>query len=173
MASETKNKSCSVFEKLSIDELIDKLDQSNSIWLKDHPNHYLSQTSRVMYNNSDEFTNTCCEVTAANIRTLSGLGDEWLITLDDPTFEQIQMNDLIFQITVGEDWSSPDHILTIWGSYIIQSYYKHYKPKVTRLTPALIDAINNINKDGNYQLITGVNDKLTYNANVFYWLPLI
>lgn len=53
--------------------------------------------------------------------------------------------------------------------YIIQSYYNQYTIKKTKLTPLIINAIQNINDADSYEIITGIKCK-NKKLNVYYWV---
>lgn len=162
-----------LISKLSADLLIKNAAKSNQQWLHDNPEDWLTMNWQLVHHKSSVFMTTSCEITAASIRTSSGLGSEWLINEDKQTFKQIQILTPIFQITIGETWDSIEHIITIWGNHLIQSYFKHYEAKLTIITPQIINAIDNIDKDNNYEIVTSVKDKPKNTMNVFYWIPNI
>jgi hypothetical protein len=130
--------------------LVENTDVAHLQWLTTHSSHHLT-SEWITQHKSDTFLSTHCHLTAANIRTKSGLGEEWNEIEGVTSFHEVQLLTPIFQITISQDF----HSITIWGEYVIQSYYSLYKPRVIPLTQAFIQAINGINNDNNYYLVTG------------------
>lgn len=89
-------------------------DDCNRAWIKTHPDHYLAQTFRIFHRSDDEFVRTCCEVTAASIRSV--------LTPDEPNWVHVDtiLPDLC-QIYFGSEEYDVDHILTRVGAYCIDS----------------------------------------------------
>lgn len=86
----------------------------NRAWLKTHPDHYLTKTFQIFHRSNDEFARTCCEITAASIRSVLTPGEpEWSAT-DAPIPD-------LCQIYFGSEEYDVDHILTKVGDYCIDS----------------------------------------------------
>jgi hypothetical protein len=157
---------------LSAKEIIDNGEKWNKEWLLTNGSeHYLYAACEILHNKSDIFAVTSCEVTSAVIRWKSDcLYKELTFIGKNASYESIYKNYSYFQITIGDDWSDCNHILTIWHDVIIQSYYNKYKIKSFIITPVIIDALNNISKPGNYEKVTSIKNDNTKNLKVFYWI---
>lgn len=175
MSTETKYKHNAFLYKLIEDmpaqTLVDNANKSNHQWLLNHPDDLLTASWRSIHGKSSRFTNTSCELTAAAIRSKCSSGDDWNIINKQMTFEEVRAVTPIFQISIGGDWDSTEHILTIWGDNIVQSYYNQYETKMTPITPELISAINHIAIDNNYQIVTNDKSNLNITKLIYYWVP--
>lgn len=164
---------------LSVEEILKNGEQWNEDWINTAgSNHWLASCWKLVHESHTMFVVTCCEVTAAAIRWKSGLGDEWSCLDGDHKFEEVEKKFRIFQISIGEDWTDCQHILTIWDTHIIQSYYAHYKIDGSLITNQLRKAFNEISQAGSYQKVTqsqkypnGIKNEKTHNLKVYYWVP--
>ena len=135
--------------------------------------HWLVVMWEVLHHRSDEFATTSCEITAEVIKwKLGGEDVEWsLLVPDDSTFAAIRQSYSCFKVTIGRDWELCDHALTVWGDYVVHSYYKQYSARVTPITDKFTAAIDWIRVQGSYQTVTETAEEAPTNANVYYWAP--
>jgi hypothetical protein len=156
---------------LSVEKLLDNVEQ-NKEWIRgEGKDHWLASCWKIMHQQSAIFVKTSCEITAATIRWRAGLGDEWSLVDGGHTFEGIEKKSKYFQISIGEDWTSWEHIVTIWNGYLVQSYYGKYGIKSLPITAEIKEAFDNISGPGNYAKITGIECGHHDDLKVFYWLP--
>jgi len=157
---------------LSTDYIVKNGEQWNKEWIKgDGLNHWLASNWKILHHQSETFVSTSCEVTAAVIRWKSGFGDDWSLIDSQPSFDEVLKKSRYFQVSIGEDWMDCEHILTIWDTEIIQSYYKKYKIQSSSITPEFIRALENISSPGNYEKVTGVDYENSPSLQIFYWIP--
>lgn len=164
---------------LSVEEIIKNGVDWNYEWIRTAgSDHWLSYCWEKLHNRSNLFVETSCEITAEVIRHKSGFDCKWSL-IEDQKFSEIRSQFPIFQISIGEDWMDCEHILTIWQTHIIQSYYAKYTIHSTIITDEVIAAIDQINNSGNYEIVTR-NTKYPYgicplsktnNFKVYYWVP--
>jgi hypothetical protein len=142
---------------LSVDYIVKNVEQWNKDWIQGiGSEHWLADSWKIIDNQSETFISTSCEITAATLRWKSGFGDEWSLVDGCPKFANVREKSAYFQVSIGEDWMDCEHILTIWDTYIIQSYYNKYKIRSSSVTDELIRALENISSLGNYEKVTGV-----------------
>lgn len=145
----------------------------NTEWMERNPSHILAATWRTIWNESRIAARTSCEVTAEVMREQTQPDKKWIIVdPSDASWDTIRKKYPVFQISFGEEWTCPDHILTVVGEYAIQSYFLEYTLRVDPLTSEWIDAIKNPSSKS-WQTITFVeanNNNNTY--SVFYWVPV-
>ena len=157
---------------LSVDCIVKNGEQWNKDWIEGvGSDHWLAESWKILHHQSETFLSTSCEITAAALRWKSGFGDEWTLIDDQTSFEEVQKKSRYFQVSIGEDWMDCEHILTIWDTEIIQSYYKKYKIQSSSINPELITSLENISSPGNYEKVTGVDYKDPSNLRIFYWIP--
>lgn len=147
-----------------MEDIIKNGQELNKTWIENHPNHWLVKTYEILHNKSIIFSSTSCEITAMMIQWRLNLHFD----LNEDSLENITKKHNIFQISIGEDCFNNEHLFTIYNNDIIQSYYKKYTIKKTVLTSTILNAINNINEPGSYEIITSIPSTRT-DLNVYYW----
>ena len=152
-----------------LDDIVNYGQEYNKQWITNHPDHWLTQTYNILHNKSIIFASTSCELTACMINTKLNYHNNWTL-LDDCQFNHVYNNHKVFHISIGQDWTSPEHVLTVFDNYIIQSYYKKYNVRKTLITQTIIEALDNINAPNSYHTITNTTLNVK-DLNVFYWLP--
>jgi hypothetical protein len=156
--------------KMDVKEWVHKGPAWNIEWLDRNPSHILAKTWDVVWKRSMTAVQTSCAVTAEMIREKMQPGKKW--TILDPSevsWDIIRKKYPIFQISLGDEWMSDDHMLTVVGDHVLQSYYRKYTLRVDPLTPEWISAIKNPSPKSWKTLTFGQSNENTY--SVFYWVP--
>ena len=164
---------------LSVADIVLNGETWNREWIQGlGANHWLASCWKTLHRQSSTFVETSCEVTAAAIRWKSGLGDELKLVDDGYQFEDIEKESPYFQISIGEDWSDCEHIVTILDGHLIQSYYQRYKVQSQPITDEIRQAFNKIASEGSYETVTrsqsfpeGVMHREFGKLKTYYWLP--
>lgn len=172
----------SVTMELSLfDDIIARGEELNRQWINQNPNHFLTKTYEILHKSSLVFLSTSCEITAMMIRwQLSTDFNKWEVIDEPVSFEKVYDSYPVFQISIGEDYSDTEHIVTIYKGYILQSYYNKYAIEKNILTPNIIRAFNDPSgvSPKSYATITrssryprGMTLKNTDNLKIYYWVP--
>jgi len=75
----------------------------------------------------------------------------------------------MMHISIGEEEGEARHVMILYQSHLLQSYWKQYKLKAVKLTEEVQHALDRIHEPGNYKLVTGVSPAGdTRNLKVFY-----
>lgn len=144
--------------------------QWNRDWIHGHGlSHWLSNVWHLVHKKSVTFVETCCEVTAQSIQWK--LGIELFYSDLKSSFEEVEKQQTLFQVSIGKTWDDVQHVITIWNGVAIQSYFQKYTIKCKKIDDNFRKDIQNISNPTSYHTVTGVEDEDVSDLNIFYWIP--
>jgi hypothetical protein len=141
--------------------------QLNRQWLlsQNGKNSYLAQCADLY---GEEFVRTSCETTANMLRMnlVPGVDDisGWHLLDDDAT---IASDVSIFQISLGDEWSDVQHIVTFAHGYLFDSWFKQYSLRAIACERNLL-----VSRTTAITALYNMLPKLANTWKVFYWIPI-
>lgn len=117
-----------------MEDIVARGAELNRKWLFEHPKHHLYATWENVHQWNREFVETCCEITAEMLREHVTPHREWTYALRDPVdialYSALDLSavDLdacpFFQISLGSDVLDTDHIYSVIGGKVYESYFR-------------------------------------------------